>query len=426
MKRKNAVSKPEFLQQIREGLRFFRKETAQRQRQEADVDAQLKAEQKQADEAPNLVLHSVQALAIDPATPSTLYAGTHGDWRMVRDGGDLRRVAVNGMFKSTNGGATWSAIDTGLTNPYVEALVIDPATPSTLYAGTGGGVFKSMNGGATWHAINTGLTDLDVLALAIDPQHPTTLYAGMSDSVRGGVFKTTDGGASWSKPAKGLSSILCTMESDNLGHPKITALAIDPQNPTTLYAGTYFGDVFKTTNGGATWSSPSQYFTHHSLFGTREHRIHIGLRGYPADTLAIDPATPSTLYAVTHGQRSGIFKSIDGGATWSAASVGMQLPKYVYHPPAEDEPYAYVNYDSYALAIDPATPSTLYAGTDSGIFKSTNSGASWYWSGAASNGLTNSWVYALAIDPQHPTALYAGTSGGVFKSADGGVSWRRS
>ena len=63
------------------------------------------------------------------------------------------------LFKSTNGGAAWSAVNTGLTYTYVFALAIDPATPSTLYAGTVDGVFKSTNGGTAWSAVNTGLTN---------------------------------------------------------------------------------------------------------------------------------------------------------------------------------------------------------------------------------------------------------------------------
>ena len=90
------------------------------------------------------------------------------------------------MFKSTDGGGNWSAVNTGLTNTDVRALAIDPATPATLYAGTyGGGVFKSMNGGGNWTAVNTGLTNTYVFALAIDPATPATLYAGTSG---GGVF----------------------------------------------------------------------------------------------------------------------------------------------------------------------------------------------------------------------------------------------
>ena len=78
---------------------------------------------------------SVGSLTIDPSTPATLYAGTAGF----------------GAFKSTNGGTSWSAVNSGLTARFVHTLAIDPSTPATLYAGTnGGGVFKSTNGGATW------------------------------------------------------------------------------------------------------------------------------------------------------------------------------------------------------------------------------------------------------------------------------------
>jgi len=113
---------------------------------------------------------TIHALAIDPVTPATLYAGTSG----------------GGVFKSTNGGGNWSAANTGLTNTDVLALAIDPATPATLYAGIlGGGVFKSTNGGGNWSAVNTGLTNAFVRALAIDPATPATLYAGTDG---GGVF----------------------------------------------------------------------------------------------------------------------------------------------------------------------------------------------------------------------------------------------
>ena len=122
---------------------------------------------------------TIIALAIDPVTPATLYAGTSG-----------------GVFKSTNGGGNWSAVNTGLTDTYVCALAIDPATPATLYAGTlGGGVFKSTNGGGDWSAVNTGLTNTCVYALAIDPVTPAILYAG----TEGGVFKSTNGGGNWAR-----------------------------------------------------------------------------------------------------------------------------------------------------------------------------------------------------------------------------------
>ena len=94
---------------------------------------------------------SILSLVIDPATPQTLYAGTVG----------------GGVFKSTDGGAAWSAASTGLGNVTVWSLAIDPATPQTLYVGTFNGVFKSTDGAAAWSAVNTGLGNPTVLSLSL-------------------------------------------------------------------------------------------------------------------------------------------------------------------------------------------------------------------------------------------------------------------
>jgi photosystem II stability/assembly factor-like uncharacterized protein len=111
----------------------------------------------------------IRALAVDPATPATLYAST----------------SFGGVFKSTDGGERWT--NTGLAAKPVFALAIDRSAPSALYAGTGdGGVFHSLDAGGGWTAINTGLTNTDVRALAIDPASPAaTLHAGTNG---GGVF----------------------------------------------------------------------------------------------------------------------------------------------------------------------------------------------------------------------------------------------
>ena len=110
------------------------------------------------------------------------------------------------MFKSQNGGASWSDVNgTFLTNTDVLALAVDPLTPGTLYAGTdSGAVYKSTNGGDTWEAASEGLGDVRyVSALAIDPQHPINLYAGTSE----GVFKSTNGAVpgAWPTPVWALS-----------------------------------------------------------------------------------------------------------------------------------------------------------------------------------------------------------------------------
>ena len=340
---------------------------------------------------------AVRALAIDPSTPTTVYAG-------VYYGG--------GVFKSTNGGTSWTAVNSGLPNTYINTLAIDPFTPATLYAGTSSrGVFKSTNGGTSWTAV-PGLTDSNVNALAIDPSTPATLYAG---TYYGGVCKSTNGGTSWTAANSGLTNT------------HVYALAIDPSVPATLYAGTWGGGVFKSTDGGSTWAA-----------------VNSGLTDMYLQALAIDPSTPATLYAGT--QNGGVFKSTNGAASWTAVNSGLTstgVLALAIDPSAPATLYAGgggvfkstnggtswtavksgLTYTGvYAVAIDPSTPATLYAGTwGGGVFKSTNGGASWT---AANSGLTGPYVTALAIDPSTPATLYAGTSGGgVFKSTNGGTSW---
>ncbi|MDP9337564.1 MAG: hypothetical protein M3P45_01710, partial [Acidobacteriota bacterium] len=116
----------------------------------------------------------------------------------------------------------------------VGVLAVDPQRPDTLYAGGSVGVLKSTDGGTSWYAVNSGLPGLPdvygVRALVIDPQNSTTLYA----AIAGKVFRSTDGAATWSEVTSGLTTL------------SVTALAIDPSN-STVYAGTYGGGMFAIT-----------------------------------------------------------------------------------------------------------------------------------------------------------------------------------
>lgn len=268
----------------------------------------------------------------------------------------------------------------------IDSVAIDPSTPATLYAGAGDGssnsgggdfgVFKSIDGGAIWTFPPPNL-DTVVNALAIDPSNPATLYAGTFDwEGAGGVYTSTDGGMTWTRGLYQQNGVL--------------ALAIDPSTPSTLYAGTIFNGVAKSTSWGGDWTV-----------------LNTGLRDHSVQALAIDPSRSTTIYAGTsdHNWTSGgVIKSADGGASWTAVNVGL------------------ANRPVLALAVDPALPASVYAGTrGAGVFKSINAGASWT---AINTGLTNSDVRALAIDPSAPATLYAGTAGGgVFKSTDGGARW---
>jgi photosystem II stability/assembly factor-like uncharacterized protein len=320
----------------------------------------------------------------------------------------LPRVAGAGLN-------TWTS--NGPYSPYggelVYALAINPVVPTTLYAGTVGGVFRSTDGGNSWSAANGGVLDQlgDVRALVINPTSPSILYAGIPGSIAG-VFRSTDGGNSWST----LSQALAYGGAFSL---YIYSLAIDPVNPSIVYVGIQDEGVFRSTDGGESWSPAGA-----------------GLPGnFGGEPLAINPLTPTTLYA---GSNIGVFRSTDSGESWSfvglssvaALAVNPVIPSVVYAGAngfsssgvfrSTDGGNSWVNTAGLknvaltinALAIDPTTPSTLYAGTNGGgVFQSTNSGASW---SAVNTGLTNLTVNALAINPVNPRVVYAGTQAGVF------------
>lgn len=301
---------------------------------------------------------AMSEVAFDPQTPTTVYAG----------GGPSNR----GMFKSVNGGATWTPINAGLNVPgfpllTVDGLAVNPQNPNVLYAGVGpvAGVFKSVDGGATWVPSNGPknqpgeLETTSVVEMAIDPQNPSIVYVGST----GGFSKTTDGGATWARKEVGLPT-----------NKFIGAIAIDPQVPTTLYVSTQLDKVFKSVNGGESWAPASA-----------------GLP-FGVNTLAVDPQNGSIVYAGM--SPGGVAKSTNGGLSWTQTSTAV------------------LNTVVTAVAIDPAHPDTVYAGTlGSGVFRTTDGGASW---ATMRDGMGLTGINALAISPSG-TCLHAGTiSSGVF------------
>jgi len=370
---------------------------------------------------------SARALAISPRNSSVVYVGTTG-----------------GIFKTTDGGASWRLSNSGLPPGFIaRCLAIDPQTPDTIYAGGSGKsgwtwndrVFKSTDGGATWKGANSGLEDvIFVESLAIDPQNPGRVYAGTSACVLGAcynaaVFKTTDGGTSWSGVSSGLPWAAQTFAL-------IGALAVDPQDSSTIYAGARGGGVFKSSDGGRSWNQ---------------------VRAAPvAAGLVIDPVNPNTIYAAI---ANGVAKSVDGGATWDATNTGLPAANccaslaldpqntntlYVgfYYGgvfksvdgglswadtglPRWDETHIAVPVDSEnpspGLAIDPQQSGTIYAATPgSGIFKSTDGARNWT---AVNSGLSATSVMSVAVDARNAGTIYAATGVGVLKTTDGGASW---
>jgi photosystem II stability/assembly factor-like uncharacterized protein len=228
-------------------------------------------------------------------------------------------------------------------------------------------VFSSRDEGATWHAVAGGVGNRDVRAVVIDANNPAVIYVSTHG---GGVFKTRDRGRRWSAVNNGLANLF------------VDGLVIDPTDPARLLAGTDGGGVFRSVDGGATW--------HQTL----------GPVGLPVTALAIAPTNPSIVYAGAAARGFGaVYTSVDGGETWRPR-VFTDLVR--------------------GLTVDPVTPTTVYAATNSGLFKSTDGGLTFVFH--QMNGFFNA-VNTFAIDPASPSTVYAGTESGAMKSTDGGVTW---
>jgi len=231
------------------------------------------------------------ALAVDPTNSLIVYAG----------------FINGGLFKTTDGGSNWSTLTIPLTGAVVFSIVFDPATPSTMYVGSGNGVFKSTDSGATWTAQNNfGIPGVpNVRALAIDPATPSIIYAGTFGS---GFFKTTNGGTNWTAMNSGMGGNQPTF---------INAIAIDPSNSSTIYTGHgtsgFNGSINKSTNGGDSWTPVNN--------------------GVPVNETTAIVATASAIYAATAG--GGVVKTTNGGTSWSNASSGLwqgNVRALVVHP----------------------------------------------------------------------------------------------
>lgn len=261
----------------------------------------------------------------------------------------------------------------------VYALAVNPVNTATVFAATDRGVLRSTNGGSTWETVNNGLPAARVTAVAIDPFNPSVVYVGTA-----GVYKSTDGGLTWVRTGNGIPST-------SLG---VAALAIDPSNPANLYAGLFAAGGFglvRSIDGGASWITMTNSILPKATF----------------DGLVLHPTNPSVIYAAS--MNGGVFGSTDKGVNWTGLNSGLPALRVT------------------ALVISPSNPSTLFSRVrDTGVFKSTDAGATW---APATNGLGASadlvgYASALVIDPGNPSILYTGTfSGGVFKTTDGGSSW---
>ncbi len=393
------------------------------------------------------VAQDVTALLIDSRSPGNVFAG-HADGAVSRSTDDGRTWEVlsrldgqpavlfllhhpeqsrlmyagtsRGPFRTTDGGKSWSAMPVDPASPQAPCpvLAFDPINPSELYAGvTGHGVYRSADGGNIWRQCDIGvtpdrLTGSDVTALAVSPADPNLVIASLS---RSGLLRSTDRGSTWTMLTRELAA------SGTIP----TALLLHPRLRDAICFGTQAGDIYRTVNGGATWS-PTRQGTHSrqvgSLlsvpgeadrilgtsgdgvltstdFGATWSEIGSNLPRIPS-RLTLTPAGNGLLMFV-YGQGIGVERSTDGGGSWQPADRGLGSSIVT------------------GLAIRPGT-TDIFATVGSSLHLFNRGRASWI---PASSGLTGEPITSLAFETPPDSLLYCATSTGLFRSADGGASW---
>lgn len=341
-------------------------------------------------------------IVADPAEFNTVYAG----------------AASGGIWKSSDGGATWNEVFDGAGSPSIGALALDPADPQVLYAGTGeanpgggsvayggDGVWKTTDGGATWSSLGlAGTRSIGEIALA--PTHPGRVFVAATGSLYSkgpdrGLYRSNDGGANWTK---------VLYLSDSTG---CVDVAVDPANGNRVFAAMWermrrpdirrYGGptsgLWRSLDGGDTWS---QLTSGLPLSSTRPGRI----------GLAIAPSNPSVVYAIyadSTGAFAGFYRSTDGGSTWVRRPDGSLGGGSFY--------------SSYGwwfgrIFVDPANADRVFAhGIE--LYRSTNGGSSW----TLSSGSMHADHHAQWFLPSNPNFIWEGNDGGVYKSTNGGSAW---
>ncbi len=328
------------------------------------------------------------SLTVAPDAAGTIYVGCD----------------VGGVYRSSDHGSSWSMVTTGLQNYYVQALAVDAARPSTVYAGTRGGVYKSVDGGDHWAMKRSGFpplaiwdTTAPVASVAIDPTDSRHLLAGIGDPPtrpmgcrRGGIYVSHDAGETWrsvSSPA-------------TFSQAQVYSIVFSPHSPKLVLAATSSG-VFRSRDGGWTWAKSGR-----------------GMPSLAAVGLCPDGRRPGVFYATFLDDRTrsgGVAKSGDFGLTW----------RVVHSRTGE-------GYQFWRVLADPTKPDTAYAAvaTDPGILRTSDGGKSWLRVTRDDN-VRSAWFgrgficTAFAIDPRDPQRLYYANDMDIYATDDSAHTWHQ-
>ncbi len=306
-------------------------------------------------------LGSVVDVAIDAANPDTLYAAT----------------GAGGVWRSDDGGQHWILPGSEMVSRPLVWIEVDPTTPSTIWAGIdnpgNAGLWRSIDRGKNWAPVRPDKSSFILdQPMAFAPSNPAIIYTPSTNL----HYRSADGGKTW--------------ESFRVPGQDAYAFAIDPKNPKIIYAGGRGTEhnMSRSSDGGKTWKPVGE-----------------GLPDRSINLVKIPREQPSTIYVTTgFGQ---IYKSEDAGGSWKELDLGLQGTEKLF-----------------SLDLDPHDPLALFAGTENGLRRSTDGGATW---STVGGGLGSWFCKGVAFHPKKKGTVYAGTTGqGFFKSTDGGDTFERS
>ncbi|GAC1651633.1 MAG: hypothetical protein NVS4B3_12660 [Gemmatimonadaceae bacterium] len=312
-----------------------------------------------------------------------------------------------GVFKTTDGGISWTAVTDRYFGGTAGAIGVAPSNPDIVYVGTGeyairgnvshgDGVFKTTDAGKTWAAM--GLIDSrHISRVRVDPVNPDLVYVGVQGHAFGpnperGVYRSRDGGKTWQR---------ILYRSDSTG---VTDLVIDPTNPKVLYAsfwqavrrpwqlvsGGPESGIFKSVDGGDSWTEI-----------TRNPGLPNGLLGNIG--LAVSPADGRRVWALVEADSGGVFRSDDAGATWSRVNDERKLRQRAWY-------YS-------RIFADPKDRAAVYV-LNTGFYRSTNGGKTY-----KTIPVPHGDNHDLWIAPSDPQRMIEGNDGGANVSFNGGKTW---